>query len=526
MLIYLLFIMSYVLNFIILQKSLHMLQQNLYNENNRYLKWIFKNKTVIINLSFILIILSIVFLFKQDLIIYILFILTYLYSIYRLIAAKKLEQNKKPLVYTARIKRLLVTISLIYLLPLILVYFKKPELALLILNILVYFNFFVVFIAMLINTPVEKMVYNHFKRLATKKLASMNNLKVIGITGSYGKTSSKNILNTILGVKYLSLATERSINTLNGNLITINNQLSKFDEVYIVEMGAYVEGEITELAELVKPKYGIITKIGLAHLETFGSEEAILRTKMELLEFLPDDGVCILNADDPKQKEYRSRSKARVIWIAQTNEADFRAVNIKASHLGTEFEVMAKGESKKHKFTTKLLGAHNVYNILAAIALGKELGLSWEELAQGVRRIKATPHRLELKKLGIINQIDDAYNSNPSGAKAALDVLAMMDGKKVVVTPGMIELGEKEAFYNKDFGRQIADVADEVILIGRNQTKDIFDGLMEKEFPEEKIHILNDVKESFPLLLKLKDKREIYALYENDLPDTYTEGGK
>ena len=124
------------------------------------------------------------------------------------------------------------------------------------------FNFYVVYLAKVINTPIEKMIYRHYERSAKNKLASMNTLKVIGITGSYGKTSSKNVLNDVLSAKFNTLATPKSLNTFNGLMITVNNKLSKFDECFIAEMGAYVKGEINGLCELVNPKYGIITSIG------------------------------------------------------------------------------------------------------------------------------------------------------------------------------------------------------------------------------------------------------------------------
>ena len=216
------------------------------------------------------------------------------------------DQNKKPLVVTKRIKRLLVTISILYLIPLIFAYYNidSEELfwkGILIEGIMIYLNAFVVLIANIINFPVEKMVYYHYKRKAINKLKNMNNLKVVGITGSYGKTSSKNILSDILNVKYNALATPKNLNTYYGLMMTINNNLDKFTDIFIAEMGAYVRGEIKGLCNFVKPKYGILTTIGTAHLESFGSEENIISAKFELIESLPKDGIAVLNGDDPKQ---------------------------------------------------------------------------------------------------------------------------------------------------------------------------------------------------------------------------------
>lgn len=516
-------------------KSIHMLQQNLYNENNRYLKWLGKNfKNSFINLNLYGILFSAFLFFSVSDILDVFFLLilisVYVVSLFIDKEKRKHDQNKKPLVITKRVKRLIVTISIIYLLPVIFFFIntENRNICLLILSILTSMNYLIIYLANVINYPVERLVYHHFERLAKNKLKSMNNLKVIGITGSYGKTSSKNILNDILKIKFNCLATPKSINTFNGLMITINNKLSKLDDIFIAEMGAYVKGEINGLCKLVNPKYGIITSIGNAHLATFGSEQNIIDGKMELIEYLPSDGIGVLNKDDLKQKNYKikNKNKCKIIWIGIDNkDVDVNASNIKCNSKGTSFTVKFKDIEKTYDFETKLLGKHNVYNILASIALGYEFGISIKNLQQAVKKVKPVEHRLELKKLGDFYQIDDAYNSNPIGAKNALDVLDLMKGTKVVVTPGMIELGEKEEEYNREFGRQISEVADKVILIGEKRTKPIKQGLIDKKFDEDNIYVLNDVRDAYVLINKFKEKNDLYALFENDLPDTYTEIG-
>ena len=516
-------------------KSIHMLQQNLYNENNRYLKWLGKNfKNSFINLNLYGIIFSIFLFFSLSDILDVFFLLilisVYIVSLFIDKEKRKHDQNKKPLVITKRVKRLIVTISIIYLLPVIFFFIntENRNICLLILSILTSMNYLIIYLANVINYPVERLVYHHFEKLAKNKLKSMNNLKVIGITGSYGKTSSKNILNDILKIKFNCLATPKSINTFNGLMITINNKLSKLDDIFIAEMGAYVKGEINGLCKLVNPKYGIITSIGNAHLATFGSEQNIIDGKMELIEYLPSDGIGVLNKDDLKQKNYKikNKNKCKIIWIGIDNkDVDVKASNIKCNNKGTTFTVKFKDIEKTYDFETKLLGKHNVYNILASIALGYEFGISIKNLQQAVKKVKPVEHRLELKRLGDFYQIDDAYNSNPIGAKNALDVLDLMKGTKVVVTPGMVELGEKEEEYNREFGRQISEVADKVILIGEKRTKPIKQGLIDKKFDEDNIYVLNDVRDAYVLINKFKENDDLYALFENDLPDTYTEIG-
>ena len=378
----------------------------------------------------------------------------------------------------------------------------------------------------MINMPIEKLVYLYYKTKAQNKLKSINGLKIIGITGSYGKTSSKNILSDILNIKYNALPTPRNLNTYNGLIMTVNNHMDKFTDIFIAEMGAYVKGEIAGLCILIKPQYGILTRIGTAHLESFGSEQNIIDGKFELIESLPKDGFAVLNGDDPKQVNYKLKNSVRTIWIGIDNkDVDVRATNIKCDGKGTSFDVEFKGQDKKYHFETRLLGKHNVYNILAGIACGVEFDIEMESLIEAVRGVRPVEHRLELKKLYNFYMIDDAYNSNPVGAANAVEVLGMMDGIKVVVTPGMIELGDKEDEYNKEFGVQISKVADYAVLIGEEKTKTIKEGLLDGKFDKEKIIVFNDVRDAFPFIKKLVDnnKKEVYALFENDLPDTYNE---
>lgn len=512
--------------------SIHMLQQNLYNENNRYFKWVWKNKKdAFLNLNLYGVLFSIFMFFSNNELLDAFFIVilmsVYVVSYFTDKEKRKLDQNKKPLVVTKRVKRLILTIGILFFIP-ILVYMLNNDLcniSILALTIMTSFHFVVVGICNIINYPIERLIYHHFEKMAKDKLKSMPHLKVIGITGSYGKTSSKNILNDILKIKYNTLATPKSLNTFNGLMITINNKLSKFDDIFIAEMGAYVKGEIHGLCELVQPKYGIITSIGTAHLETFGSEKNIVEGKMELVEYLPSDGIAVLNKDDPKQRNYMIKNDCRVLWIGiDEKDTDVYATNIECSGKGTKFDVYFKDDKRAHSFETKLLGKHNVYNILSALALGHEFGILIRDLQKAVKSVKPVEHRLEIKRIGSFYQIDDAYNSNPVGAKSALDVLDMMNGEKVVVTPGMVELGEKEDEYNEAFGEQIASVADRVILIGEKKTKPIYKGLTKKKFPKDKIIVLNDVTASYPLLNEwANDSKELYALFENDLPDTYNE---
>ena len=506
------------------KKSFHMLQQNFYDDDRRYFKWIITNISKIAYESDILFVLIICTLFFEIGVTIGAFII--LYGIIFISYRKKKVVAKKPLVVTARIKRLSFTMFLIYFIMIMpfIVNFSYDNLVYcyLLLGLVTYLNYFVVMTANVINKPIEKCVYLKYKHQALKKLKSMN-IPVVGITGSYGKTSSKNIINDILNVKLNSFATPKSFNTPYGLINSINNYLDKFNDIFIAEMGAFRIGEIKQNCKIVKPKYGIITTIGEAHLESFGSRENIMKGKFELVESLPKDGLAILNGDDEYQLKYKIKNKCDVLWIGIDNkDVDLYATNIKLSGSGTTFDCVFKGDKKKYTFNTKLLGKHNVYNILAGILLGKQLGLSIEELKRGVSSVKTIEHRLELKKYGHINIIDDAYNSNPVGSKMAVEVLGLMEGTKIIVTPGMIELGAKQYELNHKFGEYISKVCDYAILIGEKQTKPIFDGLLDNNFDKKKIFVLNDVRDAFPLMNRLASK-DTYVLLENDLPDLFNE---
>ena len=506
--------------------SLYNLQQNQYNENNYYLKWLSKHlKRAFVSLDFIsLIIIIIAYLLNNRLSNVLVFIslIIYLLANTFIVNTIRLSKEDKNLVMTKRVKRLIFTLVIIYLIPIIIYLNNKDDKLLFILveAIITYLNYITVLLAKIINIPLEKIIYNYYEAKAIDKLSSMKNLKVIGITGSYGKTSAKSILYDILNEKFVSRSTLRSINTENGILKTINSHIESYDEVFIAEMGAYKQGKIRKMANIIKPKYAILTSIGLAHIDSFKSPENIKKTKFELVESLPSDGIAILNMDDNNQTSYNIKNKCRKVWISIYNkDADVYATNITNNYEGAKFDVVFKDSSNRYHVETKLLGNYNIYNILASIILAKELGMTQEEIEKAVKKVKAPRGRLELVDLDYMVQINDFFNSNPLGAKMALDVLDTMPGIKIVVTPGMTDLGNKTKQLNHIFGNQIADVADCVILIGSKKTRQVFDGILEKGYDKDKIFIVNNVDSAYNLLQTLKFDKKIYALFENNAND-------
>ena len=501
-----------------LKKAFHMLQQNWYNDGNRYLKWINNNsKFVFVWFDYLYLFIVILGYFINNQLLSIIIAVYYLILTYLLFKKYKHEQVKKPLAFTGRIKRMCVTIFILYLIPILTIFLTfNQDLVFIyyfIVGSLIYFNYYIVYLANIINKPVEKLVYWHYKNKANRKLKSLSKMEVIAVTGSYG----------ILNVKYIAFPTPQNFNTNYGLIRTINEYIDKYNDYFVAELGAFRRGDIKSRASIVKPKYGILTKIGTAHLDTFGSIENTTKTKFELIESLPSDGIAFLNIDDELQVNYHLKNKVKVVWYGLSVEADVYASDIKYSSDGMSFKVHFKNDKKSYDFATKLLGEANVYNILAGIAVGKELGLSIAELQRGVLQIKPIEHRLQIKKYGQITYIDDAYNSNPVGSKMALDVLKLMPGKKVIITPGMIEMGNKQYEVNYNFGKYIADSVDLAILVGIEQTKPIQKGLLDSKFDKDKLLMLNDVKEAISIAQNYFPNKETYILLENDLPDIFNE---
>jgi UDP-N-acetylmuramoyl-tripeptide--D-alanyl-D-alanine ligase len=389
---------------------------------------------------------------------------------------------------------------------------------LLIESIITYLSYIVVLIAYYINKPIEKIIEKYNKTKAIDKLKTIPNLQPIFITGSYGKTSSKMILNDILRIKYNVSKTPRDLNTEYGLTLTINNYLTRNDEIFITDVGGYKPGEISKLCKMLKPKYGIITNIGITDLDTFGNSENILKTRFELIEALPLDGIAVLNKDDKNQVNYNIKNKCKKIWIGiKDKDADIIAKDIECNQNGSKFNVVFKGNKEKYPFETKLLGNYNIYNILASIALGRELGITIEELQNTIKKVRQIEGRLELKDYKYMYQLDNTYNTNPIGAKVGLDVLELMPGKKVVVTDGinptLAYVKEKEI--NHIYGHQIAKLKpDLVILVGENQTKHIFRGLLESGYSKDNIYVVRSMNDAYNLIQNHNSREKVYALFE------------
>ncbi len=446
---------------------------------------------------------------------------------------KTRERAKKPLVYTQRIYRLCGAVLLLLLLTdfafgalwrLLWPWLRPAEAFRLGAETARLFFIFGAYALPLaanyLLTPLEKYFKQKYYRQAQAILAGQPDLIKIGITGSYGKTSTKFILENVLKQQYLTLVTPHSYNTTLGVVRTVREYFSGQIEVFVAEMGAKQPGDIKEICDLVQPRIGVITAVGPQHLETFGTIDRVIATKFELAEAVGRGGVVIVNADDANilvgMKRY---PEVNYLTYGEADGADVRISDVKVSAQGSAFTVTYQGESRNYQ--TRLLGKHNISNLTAGIAAGLYLGIAPEKIGIGIRETQPVAHRLELKMQGNYYILDDAFNANPVGANNALEVLkSFAGGKKFIMTPGMVELGSADCAVHFDFGRHMADCADVAILVGAKKTEKIKDGLLAAGFSSEAIFVVKDVFAGFAKVRELIQSGDV-LLIENDLPDNY-----
>ena len=368
--------------------------------------------------------------------------------------------------------------------------------------------------------PVEGSITSYYINDARKKISEMPDLKVIGITGSYGKTSTKHYLHHILSSKFETLMTPGSYNTTLGVVRTIRELLKPYTEIFIVEMGAKNIGDIKEICDIVHPSVGIITAVGPQHLESFKTIERVQAAKFELVDALPSDGVAIVNDDF----EYiANRDVATVTCMrygVSRADATYKATDIVYSPSGMTFTVIGP-DGYSLKLSTRLIGECNVSNLLAAVIAAKQLGVEDSKISAAVSTIAPVEHRLSVKRIpGGITIIDDAFNSNPVGSKMAVEVLGTFtEGKRIIITPGMIELGAEQHLQNYEFGRHIAQNVDVAIIVGHYNRDAILEGIqsVSSDVKIETVDTFNDAQRILATIAKPGDT----VLYENDLPDTF-----
>lgn len=372
---------------------------------------------------------------------------------------------------------------------------------------------FVVLAANAILTPFEKLNNKKYIKRAKTKLMQ-HKPTVIGITGSFGKTTAKNMLAAMLAKKYTVLATPGSYNTPMGVCLSVNNTLAD-ERFFIAEMGARYKGDIKELCEIVSPEYGVITSVGDMHVETLGSREGVANVKFELAENLPKHGKLFLNCYDEGARALLPRPCA-CEKVCVGEDCAVKAENVAVNGGGTSFTLTVNGEDVE--VTTRLLGAHVPALVATCAALASELGVPLDDIVAAAEDMPPVEHRLQLipSEDSAVTVIDDAYNSNPIGAKNALDVLSCFEAKKVIITPGFVELGSMERQCNTELGKQIAAVCDRAFLVG-SRAADIKKGALEAGMNEGDVSVFASRDEAVAALSEITGARVI--LFENDLPD-------
>lgn len=503
-----------------LYRQLQMLQQNSYFPS-RYFGWIKQSYTIELAITAVLYC-AISFCLMNRAEIPALIMAAILLAVRLYFNIKTHKNSIKKLVFTARIKRLYIT-AILLLGILIFVYFLNyysiagnicRTLCLLlsivtpVLTILVW----------AITYPIEKLIARFYINDAKKILAAHKNLTVIGITGSYGKTTTKFILNRILSERFNTVCTPQSFNTPMGVVRTVRGKIKPQTQMFVCEMGAKNVGDIKEICDIARPDYGIITSVGEQHLDTFKSVRNVFKTKFELADAVTKKGGITLANIDSDGIAARADSRQDVVYFG--SDTKYSARNIFCSEEGTTFDLCLDGDI--FTVSTKLLGFHSVTDILAAAAMAHILGVGNDDIKFAISNLKPTEHRLELKPhINGSLLIDDAYNSNPEGCLEAVRVLgSFKNRKKVIITPGLIELGEREYDCNYALGLEATKHCDVIILVGKNRSKPMRDAIETTDFNRDNVYVVSSFKEAMEIYNPMANSSSV-VLLENDLPDNY-----
>lgn len=451
-------------------------------------------------------------------ILYLVFALIYIINTYS-------APQKTPIKYTHRMNRLVsvvgilaffITIALMYVSVNFIPYFTAGGMAVVPVLILP-----IVYLSHFLTKGVEKSISNRYVKKAQDKLAKRTDLIVVGVTGSYGKTSVKNIIACILAEKYRVCVSPFSYNTPLGLTKTILENLEDTDDIFIAEMGARYVGDIATLCKMINPTIGVVTGIGNQHLATFETEENLVKAKSELTDYVTNrNGTMIYNVDSPLAKQMYTSAECEKIEVGLKTKGDVRVKDFECTPQGSKFTLVMENKEYKN-VKTKLLGEHNVSNILTAVCVALKLGLTHEQILQGISKVIPTAHRLSLMpSTNALVVIDDAYNGSVEGYKSALNVLSKFKENKVIITPGLVELGKEQFNCNFEFGRAMAKVADYVIITGIVNYDAISTGLEFCNFPANKIIRAGSLDQAVSMLASITNPGDV-VLFENDLPDNY-----
>ena len=422
--------------------------------------------------------------------------------------------GKKPLVHTPKTKLILAVTFLLYLTVVLFLPFPTN---LIFIVLLAFEPFPLLLLSLIIIKPYEIIRRRLTIALVRHAITTHPHLTVISITGSYGKTSTKDFLFDILRHQQSTLKTPESYNTVFGIAKVVNLELHKKLHYFICEMGAYVRGEIKELTRMVPPNYAILTAIGSQHLERFKSLANTTLAKFELIDAVHQPTQALVNLDSKYISDHLKLPRYHDVKTYSFSNplATFFVKNFRLTPSGSVLEVVCK--QKVYRFETKLFGTSNLENLIGAIGMAFILGIDPTAIQNIVRDITPSPHRLELVKIGAAILIDNAYSSNEMGFSKIISDLKGLPGKKALITPGIIELGTHTAAIHERIGVLAAEVFDQIVLVGRSErTENLASGIAGKV----KVDYLENNSSVWPTIDAFSRKYD-WILLENDLPDNF-----
>lgn len=437
------------------------------------------------------------------------------------------QTGKLRLQMTPRATRLLIlTVGMLFLalfLALLIFVFLTYVPALLLLSALALFQVvpFAPALAGKIIAPLEENINSKFKAEARQRFSECAPY-CIGITGSFGKTSTKSLLGQVLNIALgPTFWPQKGINTLLGTTREIREKLSQHHRYAVIEMGAYYIGSIKKMTQLTPPKAAIVTAVGTMHLDRFGSADNVYTAKSELAQSLPADGILVCNGDNPGARKMCAANPRALNLLygfdASLGQLDCVGHSLRFTEKGTEFFIRWKGAD--YPVQSQLLGRPSASNMLGAFTMSCALGAQPELVVAALGTVEPVDNRLSLKKRGGVRFLNDAYNSNPVGFKSALEVLEGLQAKRrILMTPGMVELGETQAAENQAVAALAARICNFVIVVAQTNRAALLKGLREGGLAEEQIVIAETRAEAFSRLENIISDGDV-VLIENDLPD-------
>ncbi len=423
---------------------------------------------------------------------------------------------RKPLKFTLKIKLITALTSLLIFFVAFLVskiFNNNPyEMMVLVLTcaLELYFSYIFLIIINVLILPVDIFTKELLIFFAKNKIKKLNDIKIIGVAGSYGKTGMKDLIATVLAEKYQVVKTPESVNTPVGIAKTILRDVNEKTEIFIIEMGEYYSGDIKNICSIALPQISVITGINEAHLERLKSIENSVRTIFEIAQNMKPNGILLLNAKDKLIKDnYKKFISRQKIYLYQAKKK-------------IEFNEDAPGYIYQKMFFP-VLGKYSLDKIDGVIYLAKKLGLTQPEIEAGLKKIKTPAHRLQpiLNREKNILVIDDSYNGNPDGVEEAIKTLSLFKKRrKIFITPGLVEMGIKNEEIHQKIGKKLNDVVNLVILIKNSVTPNIEEGLIKAGFNQKNIFRFNSMMEVQNNLNKIIKSGDV-VLFQNDWPDNY-----